>query len=154
MLRLASALLVTLAAGSLAAQPVAYDVSWPHATAHETRIVVTFPGLGDAPAEVAMSRASPGRYAMHEFAKNVFDVSATDGAGRPLEVTRPTPYEWRVAGHDGTVRFRYTLYSNRADGTYAGVDSTHAHYNMPAAFAFARISVAAAKASAVSTART
>ena len=138
MLRLASALLLTLAAGSLAAQPVAYDVSWPHAAAHETRIVVTFPGLGDAPAEVVMSRASPGRYAMHEFAKNVFDVSATDGAGRPLEVTRPTPYAWRVAGHDGTVRFRYTLYSNRADGTYAGVDSTHAHYNMPAAFAWAR----------------
>ena len=34
-------------------------------------------------------------------------------------------------------RLRYTLYANHADGTYAGVDSTHAHYNMPAAFVYA-----------------
>ncbi|HSH45560.1 MAG TPA: PDZ domain-containing protein, partial [Longimicrobiales bacterium] len=79
-----------------------------------------------------------GRYALHEFAKNVYDVSAVDGAGRALEVERPSPYGWDVVGHDGTVRFTYTLYANHADGTYAGVDSTHAHYNMPAAFVYAR----------------
>ena len=132
------AALLVLLAGPLAAQPVHYDVSWPNAAAHETEITATFPGLGSAPLHVVMSRASPGRYALHEFAKNVFDVSATDGAGRSLGVERVTPYEWVVWGHDGTVRFDYTLYANRADGTYAGVDSTHAHYNMPAAFAWAR----------------
>ncbi len=139
-LRLVPSLLAALVAGTLAAQPaeVVYDVSWPQAAAHETRIVATFADVDAGPLAVVMSRASPGRYALHEFAKNVFDVSAVDGAGEPLAVTRPTPYEWAVAGHDGTVRFRYTLYSNRADGTYAGVDSTHAHYNMPAAFAWAR----------------
>ena len=34
-----------------------------------------------------MSRASPGRYAVHEFAKNVYDVHASNGQG--LELTRP-----------------------------------------------------------------
>ena len=29
-----------------------------------------------------MSRTSPGRYALHEFSKNVYDVVVTDGAGR------------------------------------------------------------------------
>ena len=139
--------LLVLLAAPLAAQPqvgasqpaeVAYDVSWPNAAAHESEIVATFPAPDAAPLHVVMSRASPGRYALHEFAKNVYAVSAEDGAGRPLGVERVTPYEWVVWGHDGTVRFRYTLYANHADGTYAGVDSTHAHYNMPAAFAWAR----------------
>src|SRR5690606_24313582 len=43
-----------------------------------------------------------------------------------------------VAGHDGTVRFRYTLFADRVDGTYSAVDLTHAHLNMPATFAWAR----------------
>lgn len=133
--RLLALLLLT---APLAAQPVAYDVSWPRAAAHETEIAATFSGLDAAPLAVVMSQSSPGRYAIHQFAKNVFAVSATDGAGRPLPVARVTPSEWSVGGHDGTVTFRYTLYSNRADGTYAGVDSTHAHYNMPAAFVWAR----------------
>ena len=36
-----------------------------------------------------MSRSSPGRYALHEFAKNVFDVHAFDGKGKELTPTRP-----------------------------------------------------------------
>lgn len=120
------------------AQEVHYDVSWPNAAAHESEIAATFGGLGTDTLRVVMSRASPGRYAFHEFAKNVYRVRAEDGAGRPLDARRVTPNEWTVGGHDGTVRFAYTLYSNRADGTYAGVDSTHAHYNMPAAFVWAR----------------
>ena len=89
-------------AAPLAAQPVAYDVSWPNAAAHETEIAATFTGLDAAPLAVVMSQSSPGRYAIHQFAKNVFGVSATDGAGRPLAVERVKPSEWSVGGHDGT----------------------------------------------------
>jgi len=85
-----------------------------------------------------MSRSSPGRYALHEFAKNVYAVRATDSRGNPLAVTRPDPYGWTVSGHDGTVRFSYTLFADRADGTYSGIDNTHAHLNIPATFAWAR----------------
>ena len=83
-----------------------------------------------------MSRTSPGRYALHEFAKNVYNVAATDSKGTPLTITRPNPYQWNVSGHDGTIHISYTLFANRGDGTYSQVDETHAHLNIPATFMF------------------
>ena len=85
-----------------------------------------------------MSRSSPGRYALHEFAKNVFDVRITDEAGKALAVTRPNPHEWDVTGHAGTVRVTYKVFGDRLDGTYLAVDASHAHINMPAAIMWAR----------------
>ena len=85
-----------------------------------------------------MSRSSPGRYAIHSFAKNVYDVSAVDGRGRPLAITRPDPHGWDVARGDGTVRISYTVFGDRTDGTYLGVDRSHAHINMPSLFMWAR----------------
>src|SRR5690606_24073839 len=90
------------------------------------------------PLELRMARSSPGRYALHEFAKNVYDVRAYDVDNRPLTVTRPNEHQWNVAGHKGHVRVTYTLYGDRADGTYAAIDRTHAHLNIPATFMFAR----------------
>ncbi|HEV2733937.1 MAG TPA: hypothetical protein VGV85_03825 [Longimicrobiaceae bacterium] len=138
----ARALLIALAlpATHAAAQaPVSYQVSFPNAVHHEAEVAVTFSQVpAGRPLEVRMSRSSPGRYALHEFAKNVYAFKAFDGRGRPLAVTRPDPYGWDVAGHDGTVRVTYTLFGDRADGTYAQVDATHAHLNAPATFMWAR----------------
>jgi predicted metalloprotease with PDZ domain len=131
----AAVLLLPLAAS---AQEVGYDVRFENAAHHEAVIHVTFTDLADAPLELRMSRSSPGRYAIHEFAKNVYSVKATDGQGRELELTRPDPYGWTAAGHDGTVNVVYTLFADRAGGTYAGIDRTHAHLNMPATFMWAR----------------
>lgn len=117
--------------------PVRYDVSFPEARHHRARIVATWRSVPAGPLRVQMSRSSPGRYAIHEFAKNVYDVSATDGAGRPLKLIRTDPYGWSVDGHDGTVMVSYTLYGDRGDGTYAQIDATHAHLNMPATFLWA-----------------
>lgn len=129
----------TSAASASRGDTVAYDVAFPEAVHHVARVTVTFRGLAPGrPLQALMARSSTGRYALHEFAKNVYDVTATDGRERPLGFTRPTPYEWDVAGHDGTVRITYRLFADHADGTYAGIDSTHAHFNMPAAFMFAR----------------
>jgi len=133
------ALLLFLAApAALAQRPIRYEISFPNAVHHEAEVTITFPDLPARPLEVRMSRSSPGRYALHEFAKNVYAVRAVDGRGRTLEVTRPDPYGWTVAGHDGTVAFSYTLFADRADGTYSGIDATHAHLNIPATFAWAR----------------
>ena len=117
---------------------IRYEVSFPAASRHEAEIGIEYTNLRDAPLELRMSRSSPGRYALHEFAKNVYNVRATDGAGRDLEVTRPNPHQWNVTGHDGTVRVSYTLFGDHADGTYTGIDLTHAHMNMPATFMWAR----------------
>ena len=131
-------LLAPLPAAAGAQVPVTYEVRFPNAVHHEAEITVTFADVPAGALEVRMSRSSPGRYALHEFAKNVYAVSAEDGSGRALKITRPDPYGWTVAGHDGTVRFRYTLFADRADGTYSAIDATHAHLNMPATFAWAR----------------
>ncbi|MCP9291810.1 M61 family metallopeptidase [Gracilimonas sediminicola] len=128
--------LITL---SLTAQTTTnYKISFENAVHHEAEISVTYTNLEYKVLEVRMSRTSPGRYALHEFAKNVYGVKATDGKGKELEVTRPNPHQWNVSGHDGTVKFEYTLFANRGDGTYSQVDETHAHLNMPATFAWAR----------------
>jgi predicted metalloprotease with PDZ domain len=118
--------------------PVVYHLSFPNAVHHEAEIDATFTGVPAGPLELRMSRSSPGRYAVHEFAKNVYNVRAVDGRGRPVTLTRPDPYGWTATGHDGTVSVHYTLYGDRADGTYDGIDLTHARLNMPATFMFAR----------------
>jgi len=128
--------LVPLAAAAQA--PVEYDVSFNNAAHHEARITVTWRDIDDDVLQVRMSRSSPGRYAVHEFAKNVYNVWVVNSHGEPLEITRPDPYQWDVRGHDGVVSVTYTLYADRAGGTYSGIDLSHAHLNMPATFMWAR----------------
>lgn len=123
---------------AVAADTVRYDVSFPNAPHHEARIVAAFPAAAGDTLEIWMSRSSPGRYAVHEFAKNVYDVRVTDARGRSLPVVRRDPYRWLVVARGRPVRFAYTLFADRADGTYSQVDATHAHLNMPATFAWAR----------------
>lgn len=127
------------AAQAAGAAEVSYEIGFPNAAHHEARVSATFRGVpAGRPLEVRMSRSSPGRYALHEFAKNVYDVKAVDGQGRALPITRPDPYRWDVAGHDGTVTVTYTVFGDRADGTYFAVDRNHAHINTPAVFMWAR----------------
>jgi predicted metalloprotease with PDZ domain len=131
-------MLLALLLAAVPADSVRYDVSLPNVVHHEARIVADFPAAGKDTLEVWMSRASPGRYALHEFAKNVYDVSATDAAGHPLTVVRRDPYRWLVVARGRPVRFAYTLFADLGDGTYSQIDPSHAHLNMPATFAWAR----------------
>ncbi len=136
MKKLLSLLFLILLSGPIVAQTNSYSISFENAGHHEAEIKATFPNLSMDTIGIRMSRTSPGRYALHEFAKNVYNVTATDSKGTPLTITRPNPYQWNVSGHDGTVNFSYTLFANRGDGTYSQVDETHAHLNIPATFMF------------------
>ena len=113
-----------------------YTISFENAVHHEGKVRASFHNLESREVSLRMSRTSPGRYALHEFAKNVYNLEVTDGNGTPLEVTRPDPYQWVVTGHNGTIHVSYTIYANHADGTYAQIDETHAHLNIPATFIF------------------
>ena len=118
--------------------PIEYTLSFP-APEHRYMVVeARFPNVAAGTLQLRMARTSPGRYALHEFAKNVFDVSITDGKGHTLTAARPNLHQWDVSGHDGTVIVKYSVYGDRTDGTYLGIDSMHAHINMPAALMFAR----------------
>ena len=118
--------------------PVTYRVSFPAPEHHWMQVEVTFAEVPPGPLQIRMSRSSPGRYALHEFAKNVYDVRIRDGKGSALTVSRPDLHGWDVSGHDGTVVVSYRVYGDRVDGTYLAIDSTHAHMNIPASLMFAR----------------
>ncbi|GAB2761160.1 M61 family metallopeptidase [Salinimicrobium soli] len=113
-----------------------YNISFENSTHHEAVIKATFPEIKSDTFEVRMSRTSPGRYALHEFSKNVYGVKAYNSKGKELEIFREDPYSWKITGHDGTVKIKYILFGNRADGTYTQIDETHAHLNIPATFMY------------------
>ncbi|WP_367183300.1 hypothetical protein [Christiangramia sp.] len=119
------------------AQTNTYDISFENAVQHEAKINISFPEVKTAELNIRMSRTSPGRYALHEFIKNVYGFKATNSKGKDLKVERKDPYSWKVSGHDGTVNIEYILFANRGDGTYSQIDETHAHLNIPATFMYA-----------------
>jgi predicted metalloprotease with PDZ domain len=126
------------AAGPRAAAPVHYLFTFPAPEHHWMQVEAQFSDLGAAPLELRISRSSPGRYAIHEFAKNVYDVRAYGRDGRELTAERPDASGWLVRGHGGDARVTYKVYGDRLDGTYLAIDATHAHINMPAAIMWAR----------------
>jgi predicted metalloprotease with PDZ domain len=112
-----------------------YTVSFPNAAHHEAEIVLTIPQAPSGEFKVRMSRSSAGRYATHEFGKNVYNVKATDVDGNPVELTQVEGDVWEVGGnHPANMKISYTLFANYTDGTYAAIDESHAHLNMPAVF--------------------
>ncbi len=116
---------------------VVYRLSFPTPQHRLVDVEVTFTALEATSLIVRMASASPGRYARHEFAKNIVELQAVDGSGTELTVSRSRAQVWQIDNHDGTVRLRYRLFGDRVDGTYLAVDSTHAHLNMPATLLWA-----------------
>ncbi len=129
----------SLLAAETAIQPtVSYQLSFANAAHHEAAIEVRFDAVRSANLLLSMSSASPGRYAPHAFAKNIYGLTATDSTGKVLPLQRISPGQWSVGQHDGTVIINYLLYGDWGDGTYNQIDRTHAHLNMPATLLFAK----------------
>ena len=133
------AVLVPMAASAPRGQaPTSYRFTFAEREQKVLQVEAIFTGVPAGPLQLRMSRSSPGRYALHDFAKNVSDVRATDAAGNALEVAHPNPHQWDVTGHAGEVRVSYRVSGDRVDGTYLAIDASHAHINMPAAILWAR----------------
>jgi predicted metalloprotease with PDZ domain len=136
--RLSVAIVILLVSSTASAQAIEYTLSFPAPEHRWMQVEVRFPNVPSGTLQVRMARTSPGRYALHEFAKNVFDVSAVNSKGQRLTATRPDPHQWDFANHDGTVVITYKIFGDRTDGTYLGINDVHAHINIPAALMFAR----------------
>jgi predicted metalloprotease with PDZ domain len=132
----ATAIFTITAIAQKTVKPIFYTVSFSHAEHHEADIVMTIPQAPAAKFRVVMSRSSAGRYATHEFGKNIYKVTAVDGDGKMLPVKQVDGDVYEVTPTDGgtVVKVSYTLFANWTDGTYASIDPSHAHLNMPAAF--------------------
>ncbi len=129
---------IVIAAHVAAQESISYRLTFPAPEHHWLQVEATFASLPPGTLQLRMSRSSPGRYALHEFAKNMIDVRIRDGKGKTLTATRPNLHGWDVDGHDGTVVVTYRIYGDRVDGTYLAVDTTHAHMNIPATLMWAR----------------
>ena len=104
--RAAGALLVAALAFQVALRSetaVSYRFTFPEPQHHWMSVEVLFTELSSAPLELRMSRSSPGRYSLHDFAKNVYDVEAVGPNGRALSLARPDPYGWTVPEHGAAV---------------------------------------------------
>lgn len=115
-------------------KPIFYSVSFPNAIHHEAEIVMTLPQAPSGPLRVRMSRSSAGRYATHEFGKNIYNVKAFSVDGNPLTIKQVEGDVYEIQDHSETVKVSYTLFGNWTDGTYTSIDPSHAHFNMPATF--------------------
>ena len=127
-----------LALPSLAADPIHYRFSFPEPAQRWMQVEATFSDLETTPLELRISRSSPGRYALHDFAKDLYDVHVYGANGRELPVERPDDAGWMVAAPGKSVTVKYKVFGNRVDGTYVAIDTSHAHINMPAAIIWAR----------------
>src|ERR687897_181703 len=106
-----ASLIAAVLSTTLAAQaPVAYRLQFPEREHRLMQVDITFADVPAGPLQLRMSRTSPGRYALHEFAKNVFEVRVRDGKGKSLTPSRPSLHQWAVSGHDGTVVVTYRVY--------------------------------------------
>lgn len=123
-----------LALASFAQNEVFYAISFPNAEHHEAEISMRLGQIASGPLRVRMSRSSAGRYATHEFGKNVYNVKAFDNDGTALQVNQVEGDVWEIPKHSDNVKVTYTLFGNFTDGTYTGIDVSHAHLNMPSTF--------------------
>jgi len=132
-----AALAIGTSVSAVAQSPIAYTVSFPNAVHHEAEISVQFKQLPASALRIRMSRSSPGRYATHEFGKNIYHVKAFNAAGKQLVLNQLEGDVWEIPKHEDEVQIKYTLFGNWVDGTYAAIDQSHAHLNMPASLMWA-----------------
>ncbi|MBW4888610.1 PDZ domain-containing protein [Mucilaginibacter sp. HMF5004] len=130
-------LLLLAATCSFAQKPIFYEITFPNAAHHEAEIRMTIPESPSGTIRVRMSRSSAGRYATHEFGKNIYNVRAYGADSSKLDIKQVEGDVYEIKTHEATVKISYTLYANYVDGTYSGIDESHAHLNMPATFMWA-----------------
>ena len=115
-------------------------MSRPVSHLFEVQIIVELPEQSkDKQLEFQMPKWSPGRYAVFDFAKNVQEFRAFDGACLPatqcankakLTVARLDGQTWSVApASSRTVTISYKVFANDLSGTFSQLDERHANYN-------------------------
>jgi predicted metalloprotease with PDZ domain len=113
---------------------ITYKISFPNAVHHEAEIDIQLGKFKGDQLSAVMSKTSPGRYAVHDFGKNVYNLKAYGLNNSALPIQRIEPDVWAVGNIQGALSIQYTLFASHADGTYSGIDADFANLNMPATF--------------------
>ncbi len=125
-------LLSTFYTTAFSQDTISYTIRFPNAVHHEAEVSVKVSNVSTEELTAIMSKSSPGRYAIHNFAKNVYAVQAYGKDSSSLPIQKSTPDSWNISEVSGEAALSYTIYGNHADGTYLGIDADFANLNMPA----------------------
>lgn len=129
--------LATVLFPALAAADVHYTMRTDPA-AQTVRITVR---IDDAPAAAVFRIPAwcPGFYSIRNYQEKIFDVRASDGAGKALEIRRPDDRAWQVANAAGKVTLEYSVRGDDPGLGFFGVNvrGHTAFVNGPAAFMYA-----------------
>src|SRR5215213_8293044 len=96
MIKRFSLLLAVLWFSHTYAQKINYVISFPNIVHHEANISLAASDIPAGKATFRMSRSSPGRYATHEFGKNVYNVKAVDNYGKNISIEKVGADVYRV----------------------------------------------------------
>ena len=110
---------------------ITYHIAFPNAVHHEAEISLSVKNIDVAELTAVISKSSPGRYSLHNFGKNIYNLNVAGNEGEQISVARIEPDAWRISGFESELTIRYTLFANYANGTYSGIDANFANLNMP-----------------------
>jgi len=85
-----------LAAAQATPVAIAFIVSAPDPPAHVYHVVMHCQGLASGSAEFRMPVWTPGYYGLFDYAGNVRNFAASDGAGHALAWEKSGPHSWAV----------------------------------------------------------
>lgn len=111
---------------------ITYTINFPNAVHHEAEISLRLEHVQSKELTAIMSKSSPGRYAVHNFGKNIYNLNAYDDDNTNVSIQKIEPDTWIFSGINNTLNISYTLYANHADGTYSGIDADFSILNIPA----------------------
>ena len=125
------------AQGHPAPLAIAYHVAMPDPSAHLYEIAIDIHGAVGTTLPLQLPVWSPGRYAKMDFAKNVQDFHATDGAGTRLPWDKTDGSRWVVSTRGArAVHVRYRSFDNHLSGTFSVLDTAHANWNGASLFMY------------------
>jgi predicted metalloprotease with PDZ domain len=96
------------------AERMKFIVSMDQPNAHYFHVVFRATGLKGETQDLKMPSWTPGYYQIMDYARNVLNFKAEDGAGRPLSWRKTAKNVWRVeAGKSSSIIVSYDIYAFR-----------------------------------------
>jgi predicted metalloprotease with PDZ domain len=116
---------------------IAYRIAMPDPANHLYDISLDLGRVSGEVVKLQLPVWSPGRYGRMDFAKNVQEFSATNGAGARVRWDKENGSLWRVYPAGAQVlKIRYRVYGNNLSGTFSVLDTAHANWNGASLFMY------------------
>ncbi len=109
----------------------------PTPASHEFDVTMEVPALpGQAAVELVFATWAPGSYMVRDFARHIYDLTFTDGRGRPLLAQRLDKQRWRVETGGRAMRARYRVFAFEQSVRTSFLDDRHGFWNGTSLFFF------------------